>query len=212
MRQIYSRRSQSEARRYEQLPSQSPETSPPAVGLQKVVSQPQTQALIPEITPMRRGRPTVQSQAATAAASAAAASKPASNSDPFAALDSKNFDVRSHAVDELSSKFPSLDEFSLLHEQNTKVTFPSESSQFPRPDPHEGLRKKVSDALADEVFSVAPRNPVSGPTSRSISPTTLHIGFALTSRGLKLGEGSRSVIVPVDIIFDLDVDMSASEV
>lgn len=88
---------------------------------------------------MRRGRPTAAPQPVAAKQSAASAK----SSDPFAALDSASNTIRSRAVDELSAKFPSLDEFSIAHESGG---FNFSSSKPQRNDP-------ATSALADEVFA-----------------------------------------------------------
>jgi len=72
------------------------------------------------------------------------------NGDPFAALDSK----KAGKEDELSSKFPTLDEFDLLHDKGASFDF---SSSTPTP-PASGkatqdLSKRVSEHLVDEVFA-----------------------------------------------------------
>lgn len=84
--------------------------SPPIVGA--VFAPPTTQQqVIPDVVPMRRGRPT--------ASAPVHVTKPSpspmrgTTSDPFAALDAKS---PPGPVDEISSRFPSLDQFSLLHD------------------------------------------------------------------------------------------------
>lgn len=165
---IYSGRTQSEARRNQQLPPTEPQVaSPPIVGLQKVAPVKQVQQL-PEITPMRRGRPTAPAQQPPAAKPSPSPMR-GTTSDPFAALDSQDVQVRRAAADELASRFPSLDEFSLLHDRGQKFEFgdsPTES------DPT--LTKRVVEALADDAFAFTPvtktdSNPVSKPTSNGPS-------------------------------------------
>ncbi|KAE9988016.1 hypothetical protein EG328_000960 [Venturia inaequalis] len=166
IKDIYSNRSQSEARRYEELPpAESSMTSPPMVGIQKVAPAPVTTSSIPDIAPMRRGRPTAQNQQlpVTVSSKATPAGSRGTSSDPFAALDSKDVAVRTAAVDELASKFPSLDEFSLLHDRGAKFEF---GQAAPATNSNPGnLNKRVTDALADEVFSqpVSKSNAVSKP-------------------------------------------------
>ena len=115
-----------------------------AVGLQRTSAMPHTQK-IPEIKPMRRGRPSAQfSEAHNPSKSLKMA-----NNDPFAALDSTSDPVRAAAVDELASRFPSLDEFSLLHDKGSKFEF----SQTVKPSTDQTqLNEKVIEALADEAF------------------------------------------------------------
>lgn len=91
--------------------------------------------------------------------------------DPFAALDAKATAaaaLRRVEPDELSSRFPRLDEFSLLHEQKT-FNFDSTPAS---PRPQKDLGTKVAEHLADEAFAVsrspAPATPV--PRPHSVAP------------------------------------------
>ncbi|EME89797.1 ARK kinase [Pseudocercospora fijiensis CIRAD86] len=149
IKDIYANRTHSEARRNEALPSPDAVSTAP-VGLQKTAPQVQVQQ-IPEITPMRRGRLPAPTQ--QAAAPAKPASSPARD-DPFAALDHKNYDVRAGAVDELSKRFPSVDEFSIAVDGG-KFAFPPTSPPVTstKTDDPKSLNQRVTNALADEVFS-----------------------------------------------------------
>ena len=94
---------------------------------------------------MRRGRPPAQ---VSSAHNPTKSSKRAKN-DPFAALDSTSDPVRAAAVDELASRFPSLDEFSILHDKGSKFDF----SQTDEPGINQTqFNEKVSEALVDEAF------------------------------------------------------------
>ncbi len=74
------------------------------------------------------------------------------NNDPFAALDSKS---PLSQQDDISSRFPSLDQFSLLHEQGSKFEFePSTSSTKPK-----DLGQRVTEKLADDFFATAAPKP-----------------------------------------------------
>ncbi|KAI1769060.1 hypothetical protein GGR53DRAFT_475640 [Hypoxylon sp. FL1150] len=107
-------------------------------------SQPQTQA-IPEVTPMRRGRPTTSNQSKQPPKPSPSPGR-VTNGDPFAALDSNTGNLDG---DELSSRFPTLDQFSLLHDQGTKFEFDSPTSPA---DPQRQLSQRVTDHLADDAF------------------------------------------------------------
>jgi AP2-associated kinase len=119
---------------------------------------------------MRRGRP-------TGAVPHPPAAKPSVSpmrgtaSDPFAALDSQDVQVRRAAADELASRFPSLDEFSLLHDRGQKFEF----GQTPTTsDP--ALSKRVVQALADDAFALPPVTKVdSAPATKPSSqvPSTV---------------------------------------
>lgn len=147
IKDIYSGRTHSEARRNEQLPPTDPQVaSPPMVGLQKVAPVKQVQQL-PDITPMRRGRPTAPSHQPPAAKPSPSPMR-GTTADPFAALDSQDVQVRRAAADELAARFPSLDDFSLLHDRGQKFEF---GETLTGNDP--ALSKRVVEALADEAFA-----------------------------------------------------------
>ncbi|KAF1919097.1 hypothetical protein BDU57DRAFT_440597 [Ampelomyces quisqualis] len=159
IKDIYSERTQSEARRNQQLPAVEPDVaSPPMLGIQKVAPVKQVQQ-IPDITPMRRGRPTGPAQQPPAAKPSPSPMR-GTASDPFAALDSHDVQVRRAAADELASRFPSLDEFSLLHDRGQKFEF---GQGPPTPDPN--LSKRVVQALADDAFALPPATKVDSVSS-----------------------------------------------
>lgn len=172
---IYAKRTQSETRRYEQLPTSPDVASPPPIGISKLKSpELPSQTALPDITPMRRGRPTSTNPAQlSVSARVTPAGSRGTSSDPFAALDSKDYNTRVAAVDELAGKFPSLDEFSLLHDQGSKFSF-DDTGSAPNPK-RESINKKLTDALADEAFGVPPPKP---PRTSSLKPT----GSAPTSK------------------------------
>lgn len=149
IKDIYANRTQSEARNSQALPTKE-DISSAAVGLQKATPTAPTQTL-PDITPMRRGRPSAPPAQAQASSKP---NPPPAGGDPFAALDSKSYDVRAGAVDELSKRFPSLDEFAIAHDGG-QFSF---SSSTPPPgkstsDAKASLGDRVANALADEVFA-----------------------------------------------------------
>jgi AP2-associated kinase len=115
---------------------------------------------------MRRGRPK-----ATAHIDAPAQG----SSDPFAALDSSDYKARVAAADELSSKFPSLDEFALLHDQGTKFQFGAAGQASPVPSSTtnraESLQKRVAEVLADEAFA-KPKFSHTGPAAGLSIPSS----------------------------------------
>ncbi|TAQ87567.1 hypothetical protein B7494_g4097 [Chlorociboria aeruginascens] len=161
LKDIYAGRTQSESRRNQQLPS--PEksiSSPTLVGA--VFSPPmQQQTVIPDVVPMRRGRPTGSSQGHGSKPSPS----PLRSSDPFTALDSKTPSV---AVDEISSRFPSLDQFSLLHDGG-KFDFDA-SSPIQESTPKD-LSRRVTEKLADDAFALPSRSktPTSTTSANAIS-------------------------------------------
>ncbi|KAL5427064.1 hypothetical protein PMIN04_001575 [Paraphaeosphaeria minitans] len=169
IKDIYSHRTQSEDRRNQQLPPSEPHvSSPPIIGIQKVAPVQQTQS-IPEVARMRRGRDRPEQESPMARPSRSPSGRGAA-SDPFAALDSDKAEVRIAAADELAARYPSLDEFSLLHDRGQKFEFGQSPGGADPP-----LNKRVTEALADEAFSVPPAKPAASappPKPSSTTPST----------------------------------------
>lgn len=151
IKDIYAERTQSEARRNQTIPPQDPAASSSgSIGLQKASSQVQTQRL-PDIAPMRRGRPTPGAQQA---GNSAQPSPSPARGDPFAALDSKNYEVRAGAVDELSKRFPKLDEFSIAHDPSGQFQF-DKSPPITSPPAQNMADDHATNALADDFFATS---------------------------------------------------------
>ncbi|KAI4151986.1 MAG: hypothetical protein L6R39_001929 [Caloplaca ligustica] len=154
IKDIYAGRTASEARRQQRLPPSEPQiASPPAVGASKapVVEEKLT---IPEIVPMRRGRPTVTDSDPRLPKPSPSPLRIA-NGDPFSALDSAPSLDTSQIVNEAASKFPSLDDFSLLHESGDNFAFDTDSKTVPPPS--RDISQRVTNALADEAFARPPQ-------------------------------------------------------
>ncbi|KAM0254328.1 hypothetical protein ACHAQJ_006914 [Trichoderma viride] len=163
---IYSGRASADPRATQHASAVEPKThQTPAVGVVFSSAPAKEQQVLPEITPMRRGRP-IPSPSRTPVPGKV------NEGDPFAALDSKATAAAAAArradPDELSARFPRLDEFSLLHEQKT---FNFDSTPV-SPRPQRDLGTKVAERLADEAFassrSPAPSTPV--PRPHSVAP------------------------------------------
>lgn len=122
----------------------------------------ETPITIPEIAPMRRGRPTKPNGSQNNSA------KPSpspfrGSTDPFAVLDRGGNKSRG-ATDELSNRFPSLDQFDILHEKGGKFDFePSSTAKAEDGD----LSQKLTNALADDAFAKRP-TPENGPSRGSV--------------------------------------------
>lgn len=143
--------------------------SSPMVGATLSIPE-QSKQVIPEVKPMRRGRPTAVGQQPPINLSTSPG-KP--NTDPFAALDSKNYATRSAAVDELAAKFPALDQFSLLQKSDSKFKFEGSS---PIVDKTPKVDLRVANALADEAFATAsPPNVGSIKSPPPISAKTINV-------------------------------------
>ncbi|CEJ90184.1 Putative Serine/threonine-protein kinase ppk30 [[Torrubiella] hemipterigena] len=121
---------------------QKPLPSQPTVGA--VVSTPVKEVQqIPDIIPMRRGRPqATPSRVETP-------SKPVTSGDPFAALDIKSKSAAD--IDDTSSRFPSLDQFSLLHDKSSNFNFDSVKS--PPMKPAKDMNDRMAEKLADAAFA-----------------------------------------------------------
>ena len=149
IKDIYADRTQSEARKTQTLPSREGSTSSPGgIGLQKASSRVDAPR-IPDIAPMRRGRPT---SSTTPQQLANSAQPSPARGDPFAALDSKNYEARAGAVDELSKRFPRLDEFSIAHDPSGRFQF-DKSAPAASPPVQNNVDDRVAHALADDLFA-----------------------------------------------------------
>lgn len=127
---------------------------------------------------MRRGRPTGPVQQPPGAKPSPSPMR-GTASDPFAALDSQDVQVRRAAADELASRFPSLDEFSLLHDRGQKFEFDQTPSGS---DP--ALNQRVTQALADEAFAqISPNKVDSFPSAKK---SASNVGSAAVSRSTSI--------------------------
>ncbi|KAJ5938877.1 hypothetical protein N7466_002011 [Penicillium verhagenii] len=149
IRDIYSNRSVSEARKYQELPPTPVEA--PAAGAKFTPPMQETQITIPEIAPMRRGRPVKPQSQHDSAKPSPSPYRGSSNtsSDPFAALDGNS--RKKKVADELSKRFPSLEQFDILHETGDKFDFEPTSKESKPED--EELSQRLTNALADNAFA-----------------------------------------------------------
>ncbi|KAG0634129.1 hypothetical protein HOY80DRAFT_1018649 [Tuber brumale] len=130
-----------------------PVQSPPSIVAYQAPLPPQSQA-IPDITPMRRGRPTKSPAVHSAATSKTRVADPSPqmrpiSTDPFAALDSGSPKANQ---DELSNRFPSVEQFSLLHDYGSKFEFSELSPSAPEA-PKKDLNTRLTERLADDAFA-----------------------------------------------------------
>lgn len=112
---------------------------------------------------MRRGRPPAGSSGHAAKPSPSPMRGPVA--DPFAALDSKS---PAGTVDEISNRFPSLDQFSLLHDHGSKFEFDGGSPVSSKP---RNMDQRVTEKLADDAFALPPQSktpaPMPSPSAKS---------------------------------------------
>ena len=141
------------------MPSATPVSSSALVGAFQAAPV-QQQQVIPDIVPMRRGRPTSSSHQP---AKQAPSSLPGKTTDPFAALDSNpSMSARLTSPDELSSRFPTLDQFTILHEPAGKFDF---DPVTPIVSPiSKDLSQRVTEKLADDAFARPSSSSGSAPT------------------------------------------------
>lgn len=151
IKDIYSGLSQSEAATNQQLPNAT--SSQPRTGATLAPPTLQTGPSIPDIAPMRRGRP---EKPVSHHGSAKPSPSPlrvidlSDGSDPFAALDGG----KAQAGDEISNRFPTLDQFSLLTDTGKKFEFDAANSKAA--DKNSDLSQRVTYALADDAFARPP--------------------------------------------------------
>ncbi len=146
------------------------ETPKPVVGVS--VSAPvQSKEKLPDITPMRRGRPT-PSPTPSQQTSSSGTSKRVTDGDPFAALDSKPAtDTKPSASDDISDRFPSLNQFSLLHHKGNKFDFDPKSPTASKPTV--APKTNMADKLADSAFAASRQAapiPISLERPHSVAP------------------------------------------
>lgn len=119
---------------------------------------------------MRRGRPPASAPRPNPSPKPNRSPMAVTDGDPFAALDA-SASVKSG--DELSSRFPTLDQFSILHEKG--VAFDFDSSNSPT------VSKTDAGNAADEAFAV-PQSQVSQPPSNSRTSNDINRGPSMPSK------------------------------
>lgn len=121
---------------------------------------------VPDITPMRRGRP-AKAEGDSRAPKPSPSPLRGTPNDPWAALDSTSVTAPSAGPsDDASVRFPALDDFSLLHDSGSKFAF--DPGRDPKKQPPRDISQRVTDALADEAFAQSKVSPK--PTKAQPSP------------------------------------------
>ncbi|KAJ2906690.1 kinase-like protein [Zalerion maritima] len=214
---IYSNRTSSNPPKDRPVSEQTP--APAQVGASFAPTAPKQQVL-PDIVPMRRGRPPAGNQSTQQAAknpiSMPSKTSPATgfivtNGDPFAALDKK---LARGAADELSSKFPTLDEFSLLHDHGSTFNFDNPSSpplgpqnapsqnmtarldddEFPRPQ----AQISVPSGASHRLSATPPKPQVASPPTVApvVKPASAPTKSAVSSRPMMVSQGTMTAPSP----------------
>ena len=168
IKDIYANRTQSKARSTQQLPPREADiSSPPTVGA-RLEAPHQAKQYVPEVTPMRRGRPVISTPHNVTRPSPSP--NEGSRADPFAALDSKKYDERAQAIETLSEKYPALDDFASLQNKG-KFEFDGGTTKAPsKPPAVPDTNQRVANALADEAFAKTRAAPEPVPRPRSEAP------------------------------------------
>lgn len=151
---IYARRTQSESRKDQILPAHA-SSSQSRAGATLSPPRPEPAPAIPQVEPMRRGRPTKPVSHHGSAKPSPSPLRMMDSADPFAALDGNKASVE----DELSSRFPTLDQFALMTDKGQNFAFEPKTEKKEPADPV--LAQRVTNALADDAF-VRPPSPVEG--------------------------------------------------
>ncbi|KAI9656435.1 MAG: hypothetical protein M1829_000394 [Trizodia sp. TS-e1964] len=153
------------------------------------------QSVVPDIVPMRRGRPssTANQQAVLRPTPSPLRAK---SSDPFAALDSDAgaAALESASTDELSERFPTIDQFTLLHNQGSKFEFDQ-----PRPiatNKPKDLSQMVTEKLADEAFAQAAISEKNTPSTTLKAPGYSLPGLSAQRPSERWLESRQSALLP----------------
>lgn len=128
------------------------------------------QQVVPDIAPMRRGRPTAAPPTTTPKSNTSPVRGAAS--DPFAALDSKQ--TPAMPQDEIADRFPSLDQFSLLHD-NGKFEFGTSAPPSVKP---KDLSQRVTERLADDAFKSPPLSKAQEPFPKPSQAVPINVSKA----------------------------------
>ena len=125
--------------------------TPPVIGAVHAPPSVETET-IPDIKPMRRGRPTkVGEEGSIKVTKPSPSPLRPSEDDPFTALDSKGQTNSDNNLDDVSSRFPALDDFSILHEEGNRFSFDQKSDASTQPK--QDISQRVTNALADDAFA-----------------------------------------------------------
>ena len=112
-------------------------------------------------------------------------------SDPFTALDSNPESSPDPALDEISSRFPPLDQFSILHDAGNNFAFdpkPQPASNKPK-----DISQRVTEALADDAFALPKVSHTKTLThSKSVPGNGSNGSFSTSNAKMELDGTSRS--------------------
>ena len=131
---------------------------------------------------MRRGRPTKPHSEHTASKPSPSPLRGAA-SDPFAALDTAGASTEvAPSADELSGRFPTLDQFSLLHDSGSKFEFDHTSTGGI--SDKKIISQRVTEALADEAFALPHQSKPTTTTLINTTSTTTKVDSVVPHRSV----------------------------
>lgn len=148
--------------------------------------------VIPDIVPMRRGRP-VKTELEHKIHKPLPSPMRGITKDPFEALDSTS-SIPINGFDDVSSRFPALDEFSILHDSGSKFAFVLNSEPINKTA--KDIRERVTDALADDAFA---RPSVSDQGQAKPSMPTHHLDTKLEEADLSNAKLSQLPSISKDL-------------
>jgi AP2-associated kinase len=178
---IYSRKQHSK----ESSPEKSKQSSAKSQVGASISAPVEEKEQIPDIVPMRRGRPT---PSPSPRPQSTASSKKVTDGDPFAALDAKS--APGFDADEISSRFPTVGQFSILHDKGSKFNFEGQSAAPPVSKPPKESSQRIADKLADSTFA-ASRQATASPALSSRPQSVTPIG-GISSRSSPVSHGPSS--------------------
>lgn len=133
----------------------------------------QEKPTIPDITPMRRGRPS-KSESGTVILKPNPSPMRSAQNDPFLALDSNVPSAPIDSiVDDVSSRFPPIDEFAILSDPTPNFTFDHNSGTKTRPS--RDISQRVTEALADDAFARPSKGLETAPTAPQLPTGAIDI-------------------------------------
>ncbi|KAF3933296.1 hypothetical protein ABW20_dc0106264 [Dactylellina cionopaga] len=165
------------------LPVSPPVTTNQSAALVKQAPVAPPKAEIPPIQQMRRGRPPKPDSESSRKPTTSTSRGPGAKitHDPFAALDTAS------SEDDISARFPSVEHFSLLHDQGARFDFGSSPPEVPSSTKND-LSTRVMRKLADQAFDNMP--PLTGSKSQPPLPESTQASLTPPeSRRARTGTG-----------------------
>lgn len=133
----------------------------------------QEKPTIPDIIPMRRGRPN-KSESGNAIPKPNPSPMRSAQNDPFLALDSDGSSAPIDSiVDDVSSRFPPIDEFAILSDPTPKFAFDYNSGTKIRAP--KDISQRVTEALADDAFARPSKVFETAPTAPQLPTSAIDI-------------------------------------